>query len=340
MAKKYPYDESFDALLNPAKQATFFEQWTPEEVNSGDHDMLAAELARLAYADETAVRLALPKARLALDEFFDTESTQGFIATDSARSLKVLAFRGTESRSIRDLMTDLNTGPKTFPLGGKVHKGFFDAYQTVKARIDSRLEAHSGPLLITGHSLGAALATIAAVYHPPAALITFGSPRTGDADFAAHLQSLVDRGAVRRYVNCCDVVARVPPECFDGPHFVAFFAELADFERSGFKPDLSASAIETVIGPVFRRIEPDWKFRHVGPARFLKSDGTLMPSSSSDADQRQEKREARGRYLRAESAFGAFVSAVSGQRVPFRDLADHTPINYLSAFTGREDPAK
>jgi hypothetical protein len=65
-----------------------------------------------------------------------------------------------------------------------------------------------GRILYTGHSLGAALATLAAALHRPAYLYTFGSPRVGDAEFAASMYG-IDHA---RYVDCCDLVAKVPPE--------------------------------------------------------------------------------------------------------------------------------
>jgi predicted lipase len=69
------------------------------------------------------------------------------------------------------------------------------------------LERLETPILYTGHSLGAALATLAASLRPPETLYTFGSPAVGDAGFAATLEG----AAIYRYVNCCDIVCRLPP---------------------------------------------------------------------------------------------------------------------------------
>ena len=69
-------------------------------------------------------------------------------------------------------------------------------------------------LVFTGHSLGAAVATLATSLWPRASLFTFGSPRVGDADFAATLGSC----HVERFVDCCDLVCRVPPEALGYAH--------------------------------------------------------------------------------------------------------------------------
>ena len=71
-----------------------------------------------------------------------------------------------------------------------------------------------GTRIFTGHSLGGALATLAAAIFQPARLITFGAPRVGDTAFGATM-SRVDS---RRYVGCCDMVARVPPELLGFRH--------------------------------------------------------------------------------------------------------------------------
>jgi hypothetical protein len=63
-------------------------------------------------------------------------------------------------------------------------------------------------LVLTGHSLGAALATLAATVWRPNLLVTLGSPRVGDATFAATLS----RTKVVRLVDCCDGVTDVPLE--------------------------------------------------------------------------------------------------------------------------------
>lgn len=49
-----------------------------------------------------------------------------------------------------------------------------------------------------------------------ARLVTFGSPRVGDKEFVARMTT--DRLDVARYVNCCDIVTRIPPEFIDFQH--------------------------------------------------------------------------------------------------------------------------
>src|SRR5262245_44632638 len=116
MAKKYPYNRSVAALLHPAEGATFFEDWRREEIVPDKYDMLCAEMARLAYAASRDVPEALDKIRFKVDGFFGgetpagrfkTKGTQGFVASDAEKKITVLAFRGTESGAVEDLVADL-----------------------------------------------------------------------------------------------------------------------------------------------------------------------------------------------------------------------------------------
>jgi hypothetical protein len=58
------------------------------------------------------------------------------------------------------------------------------------------------------------MATLASSLQKPRALYTIGSPRVGDQAFAGLLQGLDNH----RYVDCCDLVTRVPPEVLGYTH--------------------------------------------------------------------------------------------------------------------------
>src|SRR5207248_1383780 len=67
-------------------------------------------------------------------------------------------------------------------------------------------------IFFTGHSLGAALATLAISRFAGgnASLYTFGSPRCGNLTFAQRLGEHATLGEFR-FVDHCDLVTRVPP---------------------------------------------------------------------------------------------------------------------------------
>jgi hypothetical protein len=69
-------------------------------------------------------------------------------------------------------------------------------------------------VLFTGHSLGAATATLLASWRTPDSLYPYGSPRVGDRAFGATLKGL-DK---HRCVDCSDIVTGVPPKSFGYEH--------------------------------------------------------------------------------------------------------------------------
>ncbi|KAK1870119.1 hypothetical protein I4F81_012581 [Pyropia yezoensis] len=153
----------------------------------------------------------------------DDTDTEVWIWRDPGRRLAVVAFRGTETVSWKDLATDAMAWqvpwvPADTPL---VHFGFLRGYASVREPLLAELSALTGGLgrdwevFFTGHSLGGALATLAAAdvaaRHPggrPPVLYSFGQPKVGDAAFGAAVDALLP--AAFRVVNDVDVVARAP----------------------------------------------------------------------------------------------------------------------------------
>ena len=135
----------------------------------------------------------------------------GFLAAD--QQCAVLAFRGTEPSDRTNIIDDARFLPRTWSVNGRamgrVHSGFADALQRIWSFVGVALQDLTTPVWCTGHSLGGALATLAASRAEVEKLITFGSPRVGDAAFRDMLATHVP--AAKRYVNCSDAVPQVPP---------------------------------------------------------------------------------------------------------------------------------
>jgi hypothetical protein len=138
----------------------------------------------------------------------DWKRTLSDLVAGATPQLRTLLDRA--SASLRDVTTDLDGLPENWEHGGRVHRGFAAALRQVWGDIAPALDRVATPVLYTGHSLGAALATLAAGLRPPAAAHVFGAPRVGDGDFVASL----GQTAIHRYVNCCDLVCRLPPKIY------------------------------------------------------------------------------------------------------------------------------
>ena len=170
---------------------------------------LTSLIVRAAYSDRTAWLLAvmaqlsylnfeankdiwisltsnLKTGNFQLIQTFASKETGTYAFLAKNNEFAVLAFRGTGQINGRDINTD--GGARISVVGQGVHAGFKSAYESVAKDIEKSLISLSGlPLYITGHSLGAALATVATqllernqyIRKTIAACYTFGSPRVG-----------------------------------------------------------------------------------------------------------------------------------------------------------------
>ena len=138
----------------------------------------------------------------------------GFIAR--AGSETFLAFRGTMTAG--EWLRDLKVRLVAYPHGplGSVHAGFSATYDLLRtAVIDSLAPLPGGKLFVAGHSLGAALATLAVpdiVLHTrfkTPTCYTYGSPRVGDRRFAAEFDRMM-AGRSFRIANSSDLIVSMP----------------------------------------------------------------------------------------------------------------------------------
>jgi hypothetical protein len=209
------YNATREALYHPEKAINFFFPQDVDDFFTRDplpsEAALCAEMSRLAYVDdEGQLKEYLKRANFTRVKVvnYGKRGTQFFVATKSsevAGTITVVAFRGTQSGDITDVFTDAVFLKAPWDKGGQVHLGFREMLPDMETL--AHLIPDSKRVLYTGHSLGAALATLAAARHRPNHLYTFGSPAVGDQKFAASMVGVNHS----RYVDCCDLVTRVPP---------------------------------------------------------------------------------------------------------------------------------
>ena len=185
---------------------------------------MALTLARassLAYKDKQTINAHLSDLNLTQIKHIARNDTECFVASN--RQLIILAFRGTEPGSLQDWRTDARFAKVSHPLG-RVHAGFMRALSHVEDEVVQTIQilrptpsataSAQKALWITGHSLGGALAMLAAAHLAPSlefvnGLATFGQPRVGNRSFCRQLDRMLGR-QYQRFVNNNDLVPRLP----------------------------------------------------------------------------------------------------------------------------------
>ncbi len=183
-----------------------------------------AQAANIAYQDKPAIQPAVTTLGLNKFEFLSRRDTEGYIAANE--NVIIVAFRGTEPTHLRDLLADAQFHKVQGPFG-QVHRGFLHAFELVKDDMTNAIQrfrdkTRPQSLWCTGHSLGGALAVVAAAQlsvdgHKVNGLYTFGQPRVGDESFANECVRRL-AGQHYRFVNNNDTVTRVPPREFAYAH--------------------------------------------------------------------------------------------------------------------------
>jgi triacylglycerol lipase len=205
---KYPYDHFLNAELAPfeAKAGGF----------SRANAWWLAEASLLAYWDKAEVKTRIKKVfgDKPTVQDFSGANIEGYVA--SFDEFAMVAFRGTESTSLADIVTDIKFAKEEWKPGERVHEGFYRGFVRAWGNALSKIPSDR-PVWFTGHSLGAALATLAAdtfVTSERAAqyggVYTFGSPLVGDRAFVDGFNTR-HAGKSFRIVNDQDGVPLVPP---------------------------------------------------------------------------------------------------------------------------------
>ena len=147
--------------------------------------------------------------------------TQAFITGND--DYLIVSFRGTSSGA--DALVDAKF-LKTDAYGGRgrVHRGFQGALDSVWNQLQAAVNS-LGPdkkMFICGHSLGAALAELAAhrlalAGFPVAGVYVYGSPRVGNRDFMDAYNELLEEKTFL-HINNKDIVATIPPRILGFNH--------------------------------------------------------------------------------------------------------------------------
>lgn len=139
--------------------------------------------------------------------------------TNVRQKLVVFGFRGTDNgqdwgKNLDMVIVEESIGADTF----KIHKGFLERYHYISAWFENEYSQvpNDYTIFLTGHSLGGAEATIAAVYaagklnRKPDGVVTYGSPKVGTSQFTQYYQQKVGCDRTIRMTVRFDQAPRFP----------------------------------------------------------------------------------------------------------------------------------
>jgi triacylglycerol lipase len=265
-------------------------------------------LSQLAYetADKSKVKNILDAWRLTMHEFIANDPKTGFppksacVVVAGGRGATFVTFAGSDPLKFEDWITDFDAVKSATD----VHDGFQETIKNVWPTIEAAIKTaitnrptSEQNLFFTGHSLGGALAIVAAAHLRanaapeikglPTTVYTFGSPRTGGAGFFGEYPL---NDFTFRLVHGTDIVATVPApqpgdyrhvgqcmQCQTGGIFDAQTPVLTPDEN---KPDVIESSIQAGIDG-FRSLAAFRLIRHIGP-RPLDLLAGLLPTMVRD----------------------------------------------------------
>ena len=197
-----------------------------------ENAMTLADFAHLAYFEPAYVEKHLRQWGYGAFRWIENlnTDTQAFVAGKDKHL--IVCFRGTSSG--KDALADVNFFKSdAFGGRGRVHRGFQQSLDSVWAQVQAAVDALGADkkLFICGHSLGAALAQLAAhrlalSANPVAGVYVFGSPRAGNQEFKEAYNELLEAKTFL-HINHLDIVTQLPPRLF-GFHYLGGPARLFD----------------------------------------------------------------------------------------------------------------
>lgn len=259
-------------------------------------------MSQLAYetADQKKVESILGAWHLAMRAFVRNDPISGLppqsacVIAAEGRDATIVAFAGSDPLKIEDWITDFSPELSVDDLHGGFQAAVTNVWPRIKAVIENR-PADEHALFFTGHSLGGALAVIAAeravreLRVAATAVYTFGSPRTGGQSFFDKYTPALGN-VTFRLIHGTDVVATVPPSlaglfrhvgrAIQCPSGGRFDDRPPTAQLDGDEPDLVGSTLASVLADfaVLVALRP---FRGIGP-RPLDQLAGVLPRMARD----------------------------------------------------------
>jgi pimeloyl-ACP methyl ester carboxylesterase len=143
-----------------------------------------ARLSDIAYLDKEEGKAAAAELGFTTKKMWNNPPAQAWLWVRDG--VAVLAYRGTEASelNIRDLLSNSRFGDNPWTGPGKANAGYARQFEAIRPAAEGIINSVASeiPLIITGHSMGGAIATLTAAWldtkgWKAAGLVTFGAPK-------------------------------------------------------------------------------------------------------------------------------------------------------------------
>lgn len=204
--------------------------------------------------DETAILNDLQAEDSDFTMVFGTSRNSAQAALIEHKNFFCLAFRGTDE--ISDWLDNINIFSEKV-LFGEFHRGFWNSLNDVWLPLYERYRqlhrSNRRPLFLTGHSLGGAMATVAAakLIHddlPFTSTYTFGQPRAMSLA-TARIFNVEAKSKFFRFQNNNDIVTRVPARLMGYSH-VGTYLYISEEKKLHNDPGFWLRFLDSVDGIV------------------------------------------------------------------------------------------
>jgi len=211
--------------------------------------------SKACYNKNLEVSQVIPKSKfvvtLDVEKTMDNGHTVRVIVAEKLFTT-IVAFRGFDddgllTQVVRDSLTKLKGTPVVFDSTlVSVNTYFWEAFKILYKPLKNKLQDQARKYIITGHSLGGALASLLAITakedegrmweNPSTSLITFGQPRVGNKEFAEKHDQMIPSLRKLRFVHNYDPVPHIPlwPEAVHHSREVWISERILSLRRTWF----------------------------------------------------------------------------------------------------------
>jgi ElaB/YqjD/DUF883 family membrane-anchored ribosome-binding protein len=215
------------------------------------------------------------------EKFWDISDTDTQAFAVSSADTVVIAVRGTTgpadwNQNYQADTVPFKEGPAPHGERLQVHKGFYEAFRSLKEELDAYLQDHlegEKSVFVCGHSLGGAIGLLISAYLTSSwgaspLLYTYGMPRAAERPFAEHYAADGPEPFTHhRHVHHQDPVPQSPPPQYEGD-----FRKIIGTNRQarGASPGHLDKAVSKVLLGV-TQINWDSAYTHHGQLTYLPS---------------------------------------------------------------------